>query len=72
VLIIERGSGFDAVRRFLKDVGYGLFVYDVSADRMTRDPARHGRPIQVRSNPYCDILPRWLAIATMRAAPGHT
>ena len=33
VLIIEPRSGFDGVRRFFKEVGYGMFVYDVSADR---------------------------------------
>lgn len=36
VLMIERGSGFDDVRRFLKDVGYGFFIYDVPADHMIK------------------------------------
>jgi FkbM family methyltransferase len=36
VLMIEYGSSIDDVRRFLKDVGYGLFIYDVSADHMVK------------------------------------
>lgn len=33
-IMIERGADFDAVREFLVKAGYGLFVYDATADRL--------------------------------------